>query len=143
MIDYILGFGLYTVPQLVLLIDLHQIITFLIEFIITAFVIHRLSRSSANPPKTYALMSIMAVAVFAANIPSFLIFLTLEFNITLFYLIIPVSIAIEYFFLLVMFIILGIIPEERRRAGAVFLLISVVVGNLLSYGAFLALTLLL
>ena len=136
----ILRLGQLTGFELLLLVDLHQILTFLIEFILIALVVYRLSRQSAKPPKPYALLSIMAVSVFAANIPSFLLFLSLGFDCNLFYLIIPVSIALEYVFLLVMFLILGILPETKRLVGAVVLLISVVVGNLLSYGVFWVLT---
>jgi hypothetical protein len=139
----ILRIGQLTGFELLLLVDLHQIGTFLIEFILIALVVYRLSRSSKSPPKTYALLSIMAVGVFAANIPSFLLFLTLGFNCNLFYLIIPVSIAIEYIFLLLMFLLLRILPDDRRFFSALALFIAVTVGNLLSYGVFWVLTILL
>ncbi len=143
MIDHILFLGQYSGFQLVLLIDLHQILTFLIEFTIIAIFTHRLARRSANPPKTYALLSIVAVGVFAANIPSFLIFLTFQFNRDLLYLIVPVSIVLEFLLLLVLFLILGILSQDRRRVGVGVLFFSVLVGNLISYGAFWALTLIL
>lgn len=140
MIERVMRMNPYTGFQLVLLVDLHQIITFLIEFTIIAIVLYKLNRWSADPPKTYALLSIAAVLVFAANIPSFLIFLTLQFNYNLFFIVIPLSIVIEYIFLLVMLIILKIIPDNRKLIGAGILFLSVLIGNLLSYGAFWALT---
>ncbi|MFX1476432.1 MAG: hypothetical protein ACFFCO_13325 [Promethearchaeota archaeon] len=136
MLERILRIGQLTGSQLVLLVDLHQIITFLIEFTIIALVVYKLSSWSTTPPKTYALFSITAVGVFAANIPSFLILLTAQFDWSRVYILFPISIALEFCFLLVLFLVLEVLPPGKRRVAIAYLFIAILVSNILSFGVF-------
>jgi hypothetical protein len=136
MLERVLRFGQLTGFELVLLVDLHQIITFIIEFVVVALVVYKLSRWSPSPPKTYALLSITAVGVFAANIPTFLIFLTAQFNWDLVYIIFPISVAIEFMFLLFLFLILNVLPSGKRRIATAYLFTAILIGNTISFGVF-------